>query len=158
MTPMHDFYFSEIRTWHGIMQYDFTKVVIFLIAGIIILLMAVGNYVSMSVAQTVYRAKEMATRRLRGTSRSSVFWRMIEESLLMTVVAFIVGLLLAKAAEPYATNLLNVELDIIGDITWVAVLSWVAFVLRLSLVAGFISESMLSGYNPLEVVKGGFRR
>lgn len=158
MTPMHDFYFSEIRTWHGIMQYDFTKVVIFLIAGIIILLMAVGNNVSMSVAQTVYRAKEMATRRLLGTSRSSVFWRMIEESLLMTVVAFIVGLLLAKAAEPYATNLLNVELDIIGDITWVTVLSWVAFVLLLSLVAGFIPASMLSGYNPLEVVKGGFRR
>ena len=158
MIPMHDLYFSEIRVWHGIMQYDFTKVVIFFIAGIIILLMAVGNYVSMSVAQTVYRAKEMATRRLLGTSRSSVFWRMIEESLLMTVVAFIVGLLLAKAAEPYAINLLNVKLDITGDITWVAVLCWMVFLLLLSLVSGVIPASILSGYNPLDVVKGTFRR
>lgn len=158
MIPMHDFYFSEIHAWLSIVQYDFTKVVIFLIAGIIILLMAIGNYVSMSVAQTVYRAKEMATRRLLGTSRSSVFWRMIEESLLMTVVAFIVGLLLAKAAEPYAMDLLDVKLDVIGDITWGSAICWGAFVLLLSLVSGFIPASILSGYNPLEVVKGGFRR
>ena len=158
MMPMRDFYFSKITAWLGVMQYDFEKVIVFFITGIIILLMAIGNYVSMSVAQTVYRAKEMATRRLLGSSRGSVFWRMIEESLFMTVVAFFIGLLLAKAAEPYAMELLGVRLDILGDFTWITIACWLAFVLLLSFVAGFVPVSILSGYNPLDVVKGTFRR
>ena len=49
------------------------KVWIFLVAGILILLMAVFNYVSMCVAQGSYRAKEMATRRLLGSSARGIF-------------------------------------------------------------------------------------
>ena len=67
-------------------------VVLFLVTGIIILFMAIFNYVNMSIAQTTYRAKEMATRKLLGSSRSDIFWRMIGESSIMTVIAFILGL------------------------------------------------------------------
>lgn len=158
MIPMRDFYFSEIGMFNYLNRYDFTKVIMFMIAGIIILLMAVFNYVSMSVAQTGYRAKEMATRRLLGSSRGSIFWRMIMESLLLTVVAFAIGLLLARLVEPYAMDLLGVELDVVGDFTWLTALCWTAFVLLLSFASGFVPASVLSGYNPLDVVKGTFRR
>lgn len=158
MIQMHDFYYTDIKVWYNLNQYDFTKVIVFLIAGIIILVMAVSNYISMSVAQTSYRAKEMATRRLLGSSRGSVFWRMILESLCLTTVAFVFGLLLAKLAEPYAMDLLGVKLDVIGDFSSVSTLCWVAFVLLLSFVSGFAPASILSGYNPLDVVKGMFRR
>lgn len=100
--PIHDFYFSETESVMLLNQYSFKKVVIFLTVGILILLMAVFNYVSMSVAQTSYRAKEMATRRLLGSTRRDIFWRMILESVLLTAFAFMLGFLFAKAAEPYA--------------------------------------------------------
>ena len=72
----------------------------------------------MSIAQTTYRAKEMATRKLLGSSRSDIFWRMIGESSIMTVIAFILGFLLAKAAEPIAMDLLGVKLDLTGDLSF----------------------------------------
>ena len=85
-------------------QYNLTRVWIFLAAGSLILLMAVFNYVSMCVAQVSYRAKEMATRRLLGSSERSIFWRLMGESALFTVGAFLLALVLAKLVEPTASD------------------------------------------------------
>lgn len=161
MINMHDFYYSDVPTIlasEHLNQYDFVKVIAFFAAGIIILLMAVFNYISMSAAQTAYRAKEMATRRLLGSLRGSIFWRMILETGFLTILAFLIGLLLAKAAEPYAIDILGVKLDVLGDFSWLTSACWLMFLAILSLVAGLVPASILSNYNPLDVVKGSFRR
>ncbi|OUP26322.1 ABC transporter permease [Bacteroides sp. An19] len=157
--PFRDFYFAtDLECNIPMEQYDLTMVWIVLTAGVLILLMAVFNYISMSVAQTSYRAKEMATRRLLGSSRSDIFWRMIAESALLTFVAFVIGFLLAKAAEPIAMDLLQVKLDLVGDLSAGTLLIYIVFVLLLSYLSGFIPATILSNYNPLDVVKGTFRR
>ena len=143
--PWHDFYFSETPATVYLNQYDFKLVVIFITIGVLILLMAVLNYISMSVAQTSYRAKEMATRRLLGSSRPDIF-------------SFIIGFLLAKAAEPVAIDLLHAKLDITGDLNATTVIVYILFIAALTLLSGFIPATILSNYNPMDVVKGTFRR
>jgi ABC-type antimicrobial peptide transport system permease subunit len=158
--PYNQFYFHT-ETPSGsteINQYSFRMVVLFLVTGIIILFMAIFNYVNMSIAQTTYRAKEMATRKLLGSSRSDIFWRMIGESSIMTVIAFILGFLLAKAAEPIAMDLLGVKLDLTGDLSFMTCLSYLLLIVLLSFISGFVPATILSNYNPLDVVKGHFRR
>ena len=157
--PFRNFYFStDLGCDVDIEQYDLTMVWIILTAGVLILLMAVFNYISMSVAQTSYRAKEMATRRLLGSSRPDIFWRMIAESALLTLVSFIIGFLLAKAAEPVAIDLLHAKLDITGDLNATTVIVYILFIAALTLLSGFIPATILSNYNPMDVVKGTFRR
>lgn len=158
--PYNQFYFHT-ETPSGsteVNQYSFRMVVLFLVTGIIILFMAIFNYVNMSIAQTTYRAKEMATRKLLGSSRSDIFWRMIGESSIMTVIAFILGFLLAKAAEPVAMDLLGVKLDLTGDLSFVTCLAYLLLIVVLSFISGFVPATILSNYNPLDVVKGHFRR
>lgn len=158
--PYNQFYFHT-ETPSGsteVNQYSFRMVVLFFIIGIIILFMAIFNYVNMSIAQTTYRAKEMATRKLLGSSRSDIFWRMIGESSIMTVIAFILGFLLAKAAEPVAMDLLGVKLDLTGDLSVVTCLAYLPLIVVLSFISGFVPATILSNYNPLDVVKGHFRR
>ena len=156
--PLRDFYFSETPASTHLNQYDFKLVVIFITVGILILLMAVLNYISMSVAQTSYRAKEMATRRLLGSSKPDIFWRMIAESFLLTLVSFIIGFVLAKAAEPAAIELLHAKIDLMGDLNVLTVIIYIAFIVILTLLSGFIPATILSNYNPMDVVKGTFRR
>ena len=157
--PLRDFYFyNDIPSYVEINQYDITMVWVILATGLLILLMAVCNYISMSVAQTSYRAKEMATRRLLGSSRKSVFWRMIAESNLLTLFAFVIGFILAKAAEPIAMDLLRVKLDLIGDLSMGTLLIYIVFIAILSYLSGFAPATILSNYNPMDVVKGTFRR
>lgn len=158
--PYNQFYFHT-ETPSGsteVNQYSFRMVVLFFVIGIIILFMAIFNYVNMNIAQTTYRAKEMATRKLLGSSRSGIFWRMIGESSIMTVIAFILGFLLAKAAEPVAMDLLGVKLDLTGDLSVVTCLAYLLLIVVLSFISGFVPATILSNYNPLDVVKGHFRR
>ena len=156
--PMRDFYFSETGDTQGFNQYNMTLVIVYIVVGILILLMAVFNYISMAVAQTSYRAKEMATRRLLGSSKRDIFWRMIGESFFMTLIAFLLGFLLAKAVEPYAADLFQTSFDIVGDLNIYTVLIYLAGVCALAYVAGFFPATILSRYHPLDVVKGTFRR
>ena len=156
--PMRDFYFSETGDTQGFNQYNMTLVIVYIVVGILILLMAVFNYISMAVAQTSYRAKEMATRRLLGSSKRDIFWRMIGESFFMTLIAFLLGFLLAKAVEPYAADLFQTSFDIVGDLNIYTVLIYLAGVCALAYMAGFFPATILSRYHPLDVVKGTFRR
>ena len=155
--PMHDVYFSEVEC-SNMNQYSRKIMVVFIISGTLILLMAVCNYVNMSVAHTSYRAKEMATRRLLGSSRRDIFLRMMAESFIMTVIAFSLGFLLAKAVEPEAIRLLKIQLDLIGDLTPRTIGCYLIGIILLSVGAGFIPATILSRYDPMDVVKGTFRR
>lgn len=156
-TSLKEVHFASIPS-PQFQQYNLTRVWIFLAAGSLILLMAVFNYVSMCVAQVSYRAKEMATRRLLGSSERSIFWRLMGESALFTVGAFLLALVLAKLVEPTASDVLQTRLDLFGDMGWATVLVYLVGIALLSLVAGLVPAVLLSHYHPLDVVKGTFRR
>ena len=158
--PLSEVYFSGIES-HTMRQSSVTNVKILTVfgaAGLIILLMAVFNYVSMSMAQTANRAKEMATRRLLGTQRRAVFWRMIGEALMLTTAAFLLAYLLALAAEPFAMNLLQTRLDIAGDLSPAMIGIYVLFLVVVALLSGSLPATVLSAYDPIDVVRGTFRR
>ncbi|WP_239465358.1 ABC transporter permease [Bacteroides mediterraneensis] len=156
-TSLKEVHFASIPS-PQFQQYNLTRVWIFLAAGSLILLMAVFNYVSMCVAQVSYRAKEMATRRLLGSSERSIFWRLMGESALFTVGAFLLALVLAKLVEPTASDVLQTRLDLFGDMGWMTVLVYLVGIALLSLGAGLVPAVLLSHYHPLDVVKGTFRR
>ena len=131
---------------------------VFGIVGLAILLMAVLNYVSMSVAQTANRAKEMATRRLLGTGRWGIAARMVGEAMVMIVMAFALAFLLALAAEPFAVGLLQTKLDLAGDLSWWVALAYVLLMVVIGLLSGLAPATILSSYSPMDVVRGTFRR
>ena len=124
----------------------------------IILLFAVANYVSLSVAQSGFRAKEMATRRLVGASKESIFRRMILEAVAMTAVAFIIGFLLSIAAQPEANKLLNSDIDVVKDLDGVHILAYVLIVALTGVLAGIIPAAVISSSKPIEIVRGTLRR
>ena len=156
--PMRSYYYHDDKCYSDINRYDIKLVWLFLATGVLILLMAVFNYVSMSVAQTTYRAKEMAMRRLLGSQPSHIFWRMIGEAALLTLLAVALAFLLALAAEPLASELFDHKLDLLGDLNAVTLLAYLLVALLLGFLAGFFPATLLSRYNPLQVVKGDFRR
>lgn len=154
---VRDAYFSDTGLC-SLRQYSLQSVVIFIIVGVVILLMAVLNYVSMSVAQAAYRVKEMATRRLLGSARRVVFWRMVGETLIMTVISFLLGFLLALALEPQAEELMGVKIGLVDGLNAATVAVYIVAVCLIALLAGAMPAAIVSGYDPLEVMKGAFRR
>ena len=155
-TPMRDLYFNQDLgqwTWN---TSDKTMLTILVLVGLLILLFAVFNYINLTVAQTGFRAKEMATRRLYGASKETTLGKMIIESFFLCLMAFIVGYLIAFAVEPYVSNLINKDIQLRENLTISMVLQSFLFIVLLGVVSGVIPAVAISRFKPIDVVKGTF--
>ncbi|KGN99985.1 ABC transporter permease [Porphyromonas macacae] len=157
--PLRKCYFDPKVTagTYDIQKNDPTKVKV--ITGIVflILIIAMLNYINMTVAQAGFRGKEAAIRRLHGSSRSELIRRFLRESLVMTAISFAVGLLLAFLMEPFFERVLDTRLDLIHQFTPAVIVVALLFVLLLSVLAGILPAVIISRFRPIEIVKGTFR-
>lgn len=159
-TPIKEAYFSDVKGRDGLLlkQGDKTFVLILLSVSILILLFAIINYINLTVAQTGFRAKEMATRRLLGSSRGELFARLILESSLLTFLCFGIALFLAHLFVPSAGKLLEtqIELSALFRPAYIPGISVVLIVI--GGIAGLLPALIISNAQPIEVVRGNFRR
>jgi putative ABC transport system permease protein len=155
--PLRDVYFSGIDGGELVNGGDRTFVLVLLSAGLLILIFAVINYINLTVAQTGFRAKEMATRRLLGSSRGELFARLMLESALLCFLSFAAGLLLAFACEPYAAGLLERRLDIAAAVSPLSVLAAAAVIAAIGIVSGLMPATIISRAKAVDVMKGSLR-
>ena len=132
---------------------------ILMLVGLLLLLSAILNYINLSVALTGKRAKEMAVRQLSGASRAGIIWNYLAESIAFTAVCFAAGLLLAEAFCPAMNALLN-NPDIPIKIIWSPgyVFAYIVIILLVGVLCGIFPAMMSGRYNPVDVMKGGYRR
>ena len=157
LTPLRDVYFSPQNNDGEFNHGSWSFVMVLFGVGTVILLFAVMNYINLTVAQTGFRAKEMAARRLLGASRGEIILKLILESTFLCVVAFVIALFLAAAVEPGASRLLESKISIWPDMTPAVVACYAALIVALGVVAGFIPAMMVSRYKPVDIVRGSFR-
>lgn len=156
--------FKDIHYGAATYSFPFENIVkrdvirLFASIGILLLVFALLNYISLTTAQVGFRAKEMATRRLIGSSRSGIIMRYIGESLCMTIVSFLLGFILAEATAPLFSTLIGKEYSPLQSLSWGTAAMWTGIILAISVIAGIIPALMVSAYKPIAVVHGEFRR
>ncbi len=103
------------------------------------------------------RAKEMATRRVLGASKESLFGNRILESVLFTTVCFLLAVLLAEALTPWFNRIIggSVPVKVRYSPGWLAV--YVIFILLVSFIQGSLPAWISSRFPAISVVKGEFR-
>lgn len=127
-------------------------------AALVILLFSLMNYVNLTVAQSGFRAKEMAMRRLLGEGRARIALRFICESSLLVLVSFLIGLGLAFLAKPYMETVLHNPLNLLGAANAVTMSVAAIILIIIGVLAGIIPSMLISSVKPIEVVRGTFRR
>ena len=158
ITRLDKLYFSGMEVYENLHLGNLTIVRILSAAGLVILLFAIMNYVNLTVAQSGYRAREMATRRLFGCSKTQVGTNMFFESLVMCAISCATAMLLASSFAPYVGSLLDTKIDTAALLRPLPLLVMAAFILTESLIAGAIPAVILSRVKPVEVVRGTFRK
>lgn len=159
--PLKKLYFWEQNSPWGVYTIErgnWQFVMILMSVGLLILIFAIINYVNLTVAQTGFRAKEMATRRLLGSSRKELFSRLILESTLMTTFSFLLGLLLAFFFAPFAGNLLERNIDLQSMITPLNGMIVIFLIILTGFISGLLPAIVISNAKPIEVVRGTFRK
>lgn len=135
---------------------DYGTFRIFLLTCVILLIFAVLNYIMLTIAFSRFRLKEMATRRLLGTSREGVTVRCFAESYLLLGLSFVVGTALALASCQTVSDLLDLEFKPMSTVNdWILMLA--SFV-AIGFVAGIAPALANSRHRPIAVIKGETRR
>jgi putative ABC transport system permease protein len=126
---------------------------LFSIVAVFILLMACVNFMNLTTARSVKRAREIGVRKVMGAMRGALIRQFIGESLLLTVAAVIVSLLLMTLVLPLFNSVTQKQLSLpfANGSFW-------GFLALLTVVTGVVAGSypalFLSSFNPVVVLKG----
>ena len=158
--PLRDMYFLNegIRYGSDTIQFGNRSFVNLLLAMCILLLaFAVLNYINMTTALTGFRAKEMATRRLVGADKRSIFLKVIAESTLICGISMLLAILLAEALAPTASRILEYQVSVFKAVTPVNILLVLGFIFVLGILAGIVPALLIQKAQPIEIVRGTLR-
>ena len=156
-TPLTDIMFAPQNNGWGMQKGDHTRLSILLAAVLAILFFAISNYINLTVANTGFRAKEMATRRLFGSSQRKISLKLMAESTLMVAVCFGLGLGLAFYFQEDAIELFRGKIDLANDIHVGTISVCLGFILLLGIVSGILPSWQIARFQPIDIVKGTFR-
>ena len=125
------------------------------IAGFILLIACI-NYMNLSTARSIRRAREVGVRKVVGAGRGSLIGRFLGESLLIACLAGVLALVIVILALPWFNQLIMTNLAIpYGDpFFW---LSGTAFIVFTGLLAGSYPAFYLSAFRPINILRGHFR-
>ena len=131
-----------------------TTVYIFAVIAILILVVAVINYVNLATAKSVGRAKEVGVKKVAGANKTILISQFLGESVLIVAVATLLAVLLVYALVPSFNQLIGKELTLGLLESSTGVLFLIALVIVVGISAGFYPAFVLASFNPVEVLKG----
>lgn len=155
--PLTDVYFDKMEGTGPQRRGDLTFVMILLAAAAVILVFAVINYINLSVAQSGFRAREMATRRLLGSSVGAIFGKFIVESVAICFMSMAVGLFFSYIAEGTFNEILQTVVNINAELTSANIALALGFVVVLGVISGLVPAYVITRFKPVDVVRGAFQ-
>jgi len=131
---------------------DFNTVISFAFAAGLILLIAAINFTNLSTAQALRRSKEVSMRKVLGAKRPQLIRQFLGESVLTSLLAMVVALVLVEAVLPFFSQFLgkDLALDLLGDPLQTAVI--VISTCMIGLLGGLYPAFFLSSYRPAHVM------
>ena len=120
--------------------------------GILILLIACINFITLSVGRSTSRALEVGVRKALGAERKDLIQQFWGEALLTTLMSVVLGLAIAFFLVPPFNQLIERNLSLHVDILFITFC--VLLIVVIGLIAGIYPAIILSGFNPVEVLKG----
>ena len=137
---------------------DMNTLRMLILVGILLLVSAVFNYINLNTALTGKRAKEMATRRLLGATKTEIIEKYLGEAMLFTGLCFGAALLMAIAFAPVMDSLLNNPYITVKVLfTPVSVAGFLLLIVVVGILSGLIPAMLASKYKPIDVMKGSFK-
>lgn len=133
---------------------DPIKLDILMAVGIFILVLAWVNFINLTTATALGRAKETGIRKVLGGTRNQLVWQFMFESVFIGSIAFLLSLTLFHFSFPFFNQFLPVTQEWYLWGNEVNVILIVGLVLVSGLLAGIYPSLVLSGFSPTVVLRG----
>ncbi len=157
--PMKDMHLKSEHLSFNLMNVehkDSASVYTSLLIAFLVLLIASFNYVNLTTAKAMRRAREVGVRKVIGGQRAQVMWQFLGESIVITYISTLFALLLLEIFIP----ILNLPFKGIFDLLSVNYLlaGTIIIPLIIGLLAGLYPALIMSNFKPIIVLKGAFSK
>ena len=156
LMPLKDVYFEGANGFDNARHGDRKVVYVFLSIALLILLIACINFMNLSTIRAAERSKEVGLRKVMGALRNTLAWQFLGESLLLTIISCVLSVVLLQLLMPFYSELLGYELAVPYGSWWLYVFLG-GIILVVGLLAGSYPAIILSGFSPIQALKGKLR-
>lgn len=154
LEPLKSVYLRSTRS--GQESGSITNVYVFAIVAIFILLIACVNFVNLTTARSVERAKEVGIRKVVGAERSQLARQFIGESVILCLIAFLLTIVLSVLFLPLFNQLAGKTISAGIFSNWYYITLLFVTSVGIGLIAGLYPALVLSAFKPVLVLKGRF--
>jgi putative ABC transport system permease protein len=132
-----------------------TYVYIFSIIGVLILGIACINFMNLSTARSMERAREVGIRKVVGSTRFQLVKQFLAESVLLSFISFILALILVHSLLPSVNNIVGKQLTL--SYPGSPLFIFLGIAILTGIISGSYPAVFLSSFRPVAVLKGHVR-
>jgi putative ABC transport system permease protein len=137
---------------------DIKRVYIFSAIAVFILLIACINYMNLSTARSVLRAREIGVRKVVGARKSELIMQFLSESVLISLISAVLAFGLMWLIMPALNSISGQSLTIGILLKWNIIIPVILLPFIVGLLSGIYPALFLSSFKPVRVLKGLFKQ
>lgn len=158
MQPLTDIHLPKNLVYNRLNDVGNIKVIYAMIGGgIVMVMLSCINFINLSTAQYVRKAKETSLRKLLGSGRKQLSANFFVEAFLFCVISLVIGVCLTQIILPTFNVITNKALQLNFLTDWKILAALAALLLGMSLLCGSYPAAFLSAFHPVEALKGKLR-
>ncbi len=135
-----------------------TYIYIFSSAGLLVLILACINFINLTTAKSLSRAKEIGVKKVMGSSRKQLVIQHLGESFFICLTSVLLALLICEAAFPLLKRLTGQSLHIDYFGNWLTLPLLLVLTLIVSLLSGIYPAFYLTSMEPVKVLSGKLQK
>ena len=157
LTALTDIHFDSQRGGHIEDAGEKSRVYIFAAIALFILLIACINYMNLSTARSVLRAREIGVRKVIGAGKGELVMQFLSESVLIAWLSAFFAFVLTWIAFPWLNQLSGLSLSIDILLSWKVLIPLLLLPFAVGILSGLYPALFLSSFQPVKVLKGFFK-
>ena len=126
----------------------------FSVIALVVLLIACINFMNLSTARSAERAKEVGIRKAIGAQRFQLSFQFLGETILLSLLALVLAVLLVELALPFVNNLSQRQLSLPLFTKPKVLFATVLGAVLVGIISGLYPAAYLSSFQPIKVLKG----
>jgi putative ABC transport system permease protein len=133
---------------------DILYVYIFSVIAVFILLLASINFMNLSTARSVNRAREVGLRKVVGAKKQNLIIQFYGESILMSIIGLFFAIILVALLLPGFSSLADKKFELSTLLQWKFVIGMIGVSLLTGIISGSYPAIYLSSFQPMKILKG----
>ena len=157
LQPLRDIYISSNRAGELKANTSLDHLYLLGAIAIFIIILAVANFINLTTAKSLQRAREVGVRKVMGGLKSDLFLQFLTEAIFIVTTSMCLAIMVVFLLLPYYRDVTGRPLDLISELWWLDLAGVILSALIIGLIAGLYPSFLLSRISASVALKGSLK-